>query len=81
MGAARLRLAQLAGRPEVPEIVARRPFGADGTRSEQELCNSRPACFEETALDAAAAQAVVCPYTGKEVDPAYEQRFFELYVT
>jgi hypothetical protein len=31
-----------------------------------------------SALDFAAALAVVCFYTGKEVDPAYEQRFFEL---
>jgi hypothetical protein len=29
-------------------------------------------------LDFAAALAVVCFYTGKEDDPAYEQRFFEL---
>ncbi|MGA2753497.1 MAG: hypothetical protein ABSE53_06990 [Terracidiphilus sp.] len=32
----------------------------------------------EAALDATPSKAVVCPYTGKEVDPAYEQRFFEL---
>jgi hypothetical protein len=30
------------------------------------------------ALDEAAPLAAVCPYTGKEGDPAYEQRFFEL---
>ncbi len=29
------------------------------------------------ALDFAPPFAVVCSYTGKEVDPAYEQRFFE----
>ena len=29
-------------------------------------------------LDAAAAFVLACPYTGKEVDPAYEQRLFEL---
>jgi hypothetical protein len=33
------------------------------------------------ALDFAAGFVLVCFYTGKEVDPAYEQRFFEMYVT
>ena len=37
--------------------------------------------FGRAPLDAAAAQDVVCPYTGKEVDPAYEQRLFELVFT
>ena len=35
-------------------------------------------CLKAVTLDFAAALAVVCLYTGKEVDPAYEQRFFEL---
>jgi hypothetical protein len=30
------------------------------------------------ALDFHPPLAVLFPYTGKEVDPAYEQRFFEL---
>jgi hypothetical protein len=32
-------------------------------------------------LSAAAGLAVVWAYTGKEVDPAYEQRLFQLYIT
>jgi hypothetical protein len=33
------------------------------------------------ALDFAAGFVLVCLYTGKEDDPAYEQRFFEMYGT
>ena len=55
-----------------------RALRADGSRGEQEFCGALAARRGQAGLDAAAAQVVVCGYTGKEVDPAYEQRLFEL---
>ena len=78
LGAERLCMARLARRGQVPEVRARSALRADGSRGKKEFCGAFPARPRQAALDAAAAQAVACPYTGKEVDPAYEQRLFEL---
>jgi hypothetical protein len=41
----------------------------------------RVARSRQAGLDAAAAKAVACGYTGKEVGPAYAKRLFQLFAT
>jgi hypothetical protein len=41
-----------------------------------EKCSDQAIVAKPAALDFAPRFALVCFYTGKEVDPAYEQRFF-----